>query len=221
MDYPKLILPQAEFKLIVADLTGYFLLRMTRTNDKNELIDQVTGKPNLKHVCSPSDHIIDFSCSLLGIYTPDHIVIEFTEQGKQKYMHSCSPDATVVIPIFETDFITIDGRHFWCVPIEQLHKAEFTYQSGNKPEEIHKVTCLVRHTPMLWNFWHFSLHWETAEGIVTKREDAGAKKIIQKVAHSARVLLSETLSFELPEPNNVIPEHFYKKPEELANQAAN
>jgi hypothetical protein len=209
MNYPEEILPKVGFKLIVADLTGFFLLRVTQTNKVDELIDPNTGKPNLKHVCSPREKIIDFSSILLGRYRPEYITIVFTKEGGEKYFHYCKPDTEVDHPVFETDFIVVEGRGYWCAPIDKLNGREFPYKNLKDPNSDDEIfTCLVCHTPMLWNFWHFSLYWKTPNTMIKDYNDKASKKEIQKVAHAARTLLSEILTFETPHYEEIPIEYF-------------
>jgi hypothetical protein len=211
MDYPAQILPQRNFKLIVADLSGYFLLRITPTDKKDELIDKATNNANVKYLCSPREQLIDFSCSLLGVYLPEHVLIKLTKVGGEKYSHYCNPDDEVEAPIYETHFILNPGRGFLCAPISELHGTEFKYKDPkNHNAEEEKFTCLVCHTPMMWNYWHFSLHWNTPTTMIKDYNDKTSRKEIQKIAHMARTLLSEILIAD-PPAYKEIPKEFFQK----------
>ena len=210
MEYPSVILPHPDFKSITCDISNCFLLRIIFTGDRAKIFDEITGKPHLEYICSPRSHIIDFSTSLLGVFLPEHIFIKLTEQGMEKYNNYCEPDTNVESPIYEEDFELDNDRLFWCFKVSDMHEKEFKFMGGKDGKEEVSITSLIRHTPMLWNFWHFSIHWLTQEGIVTRKGEAGSKKIEQKVAHSAMVFLLENLTMDLPD-YNVLPRECYCK----------
>lgn len=194
MAYPTEILPAPGYKIIDCDLSDHFLIRIVYLKDGQPITDPETGKIRLECICSPKEQIIDFSCSLLGIYEPEHISIDLTEEGKHKYNHYCPPNAEVDAPKLDVDYTNEGNRTMWCVPIRKLHNRLFDYQKG---EDLFNTTCYVVHTPMLWNFWHFSLHWLVGDDIVTKREQVN-RSTAQKIGHSVRVMLSQFLKEGVP-----------------------
>lgn len=195
MAYPIEILPAPGYKLIDCDISAHFLLRIVYLKEDQNATDPETGKILLDCICSPSQRIIDFSCSLLGIYQPVHISIDLTEEGKHKYNYYCVPNAVVDPPQEEVDYTNGGNRTFWCVAINQLHDKTFEYQKG---EELFTTTCQVVHTPMLWNFWHFSLRWLIGDEIVSEIGQQVNKKVAQRIGHSVRVILSQSLTEGLP-----------------------
>jgi len=76
----------------------------------------------------------------------------------------------------------------------------FEYQKG---EESFSPTCQVIHTPMLWNFWHFSLRWIINEEIVSEIGQI-SKKVAQRIGHSVRTTLSQFLKEGLPAQHPII-----------------
>lgn len=104
MNYPLEILPNENYKLIDCDLSDHYLLRITDTSDLNEIIDTETGYVSIKYICSPGEHIVDFSTNLLGIYNAEHIYLDFTAEGKDRYMHYCDPSEKVDPPQKERDY---------------------------------------------------------------------------------------------------------------------
>lgn len=115
------MLPAPGYKIIDCDISGHFLLRIVYLNGHESATDPETGKILLECICSPCQRIIDFSCSLLGIYQAKHISIDLTNEGKAKYNRYCAPNAVVETPEDEVDYTNDGNRTFWCVPIIQLH----------------------------------------------------------------------------------------------------
>lgn len=200
MAYPIDILPRPGYKLIDCDLSEFFLLRIVFPKENETLTDPETGKIKLEYICSPRERIIDLSFNLLGIYKSEYISIQLTDAGKEKYSHYCPPDTQVEIPELDIDYINEDNRSFWCIPINKLHEHTFPYEKG---EETFSTICLVVHTPMLWNFWHFSLHWKINDQIVTSIQKEN-KRTAQKIGHNVRVILSQFLKIGLPDDSPVL-----------------
>lgn len=195
MDYPKKILPNPNYKLIDCDLSAHFVIRYTNTNDIDEIWDSTLNRVKEESICQQRDHIHDLSMSLLGVFTPDNIFIDFTEEGSPKYMAYCNPDAAVETPIYGADFITNPNRHYWWVSISKLHNVKFAYTRSDEPYE---ATCYVRHTPMLWNFWHFSLRWDTDLGSLENLDVKTKSKVAKRIGQAARVLIAHYASIQPP-----------------------
>jgi hypothetical protein len=195
MEYPKEILPNTEYKTIDCNIADKFLLRLTTTNKIEEIIDQETGKISIQQICSPTERIDDLSLSLYGVYNTTHISLEFTQEGKQKYMHYCAPDEPVDLPVFEEDFHNDAQRLCWCAEIRKLDNIPFPFTMGEDP---FTATCQVVHTPMRWNYWHFSLRWRTDAGDLEDMDDKQRKKVFRRIGHSVRTIISHFASLELP-----------------------
>ena len=90
-------------------------------------------------------------------------------------MHYCNPDDRVEIPLFEIEFTNDANRLFWCAKINQLNNVAFPYTRGKEP-----FTCGVEHTPMKWNYWHFSLRWNTRFRSVRKFGTESKERMLQK-----------------------------------------
>ncbi|MEO5995264.1 MAG: hypothetical protein ABIQ00_01130 [Chitinophagaceae bacterium] len=201
-------MPNERYKLIDCDLSDYYLLRITNTNDIDKITDSETGHITLKYICSPGEHIVDFSINLLGIYKPEHIFLEFTSEGKARYMHYCSPTTNVEPPEFDRHYCRNEDKYFWCMAINRIHQVVFDYSYGT---EILQTTCVVTHTPMLWNFWHFSLHWQTNMGLLDKLGPKAQKTTAQKIGHSVRSILSLLAKVGSPENALLLPSDCYSK----------
>jgi hypothetical protein len=193
MNYPLEILPDPTYKLIDCDLADHIIIRFTNTKDVAEILDPVTKTIKTEFVCSQSDHINDLSMSLLGIFKPDHVCVDFTKQGIDKYMHYCPPDVIVDPPVFETEFKINKDRYYWWIPVAKLHKVKFPYTRSGEPYD---TTCYVCHTPMLWNFWHFSLRWHTELGKLEDLDEKLRNKVSRRIGQAVRVLIAQNASIE-------------------------
>jgi hypothetical protein len=187
MNYPVEILPNPAFKIIDCELSDHFLIRFFNCNDVNDITNPETGQIKIQHICSPAEKIDDLSLSLLGIYRPEHITLNFTVAGKEKYMHYCKPDEAVDVPVFDTEFNHSSGRFFWCANIKKLNNRTFDYTRGHDP---FIATCLVKHTPMKWNYWHFSLRWSTDLGLLDNLDERQRKNIAKRIGQAVRVTIS-------------------------------
>jgi hypothetical protein len=184
------------------------LLRIVFAADPAEIMDADTGRIKDKYICSPSEHAIDYSCSLLGIYSGAHICLHFTEQGKHAYMHYCPPDEEVNVPVRDVDFTENEDRNFFCIPISRLDGIPFPFKQSDGTVTI---TCRVTHTPMRWNFWHFSLHWQSGEQIFRSIQSKQDKRIAQKIGHAFRNEMSMLVKLGLPDNYNLIDPARYSK----------
>jgi hypothetical protein len=207
MNYPQEILPNTNFKFIDCSLSDYYLIRTINTNNQELFWDKETNSLVIKYVCSPEERIDDLSMSLLGIYNIGHIYIDLTKEGKIKYGEYCEPDEIVDSPEFEIDFINNTDKHFWCAPINKLDNTPFDYTRGKDP---FKATCIVKHTPTKWNFWHFSLRWITDLGPLEDLEEKLRSKVARRIGHAARVTISHFAIIHVPE-HPIIPANFYCK----------
>ena len=209
MEYPQEILPNQNYKLIDCDLSDHYILRFTDTSNIDEIWDSETNTVNPKKICSPPEHIDDLSTSLLGIYQTAHIFLEFTDEGKDKYMAYCKPDEVVEVPEYQNHYLLNNNRHYWCAPLIQLYNRQFKYERDNLPLT---ATCIVIHTPMRWNFWHFSLRWElhTNEKLEDIENDKTRKKIAKKIGQFVRVAIAHFAIIYQPE-HDILPPNCYCK----------
>jgi hypothetical protein len=196
MEYPIEILPNPAYKIIDCELADHFLIRFFNAADENDILDPVTGQLKIQHICSPTERIDDLSLSLLGIYNPGHIDLEFTDAGKQKFMHYCPPNETVDVPVFETEFLQTPGRFYWCAAINKLSNQQFAYTRGNDP---FTTTCMVMHTPMRWNYWHFSLRWNTDLGDLEALDDRQRRNVAKRIGQAVRVAISRFAVTQVPQ----------------------
>src|SRR6185312_10144286 len=130
-----------------------------------------------------------------GVFTAQHNNLIFTEEGKSKYMQYCQPNEGVQPPVDVIDFSTAINRGCWYIRIDKLNRKSFEYKQNN---DTLLATSRVQHTPMKWNFWHFSLRWDLNSGPIEELEEREQRKIAQKIGHSARVLISHHATMVLP-----------------------
>ncbi|HEY4288113.1 MAG TPA: hypothetical protein VGN00_13500 [Puia sp.] len=195
MNYPIEILPSQHRKWIDCPLGDYFLIRHFELKEGEEAIDPETGNIRVKNICSPKENISDLSMSLLGIFTIRHINLKLTQEGRDKYLHYCQPDEVVLPPSHNIDFSNDANRRFWCISISRLNGKSFNYSRNNSN---FSAVCRVHHTPMRWNFWHFSLRWETDLGPLEEMDERERNKIAQRLGHSARTIISHFARVEVP-----------------------
>lgn len=198
MDYPIELLPNPDYKSIDCNLSDKFLVRFVFSNVQEEIWDNEIGQIKAKHIYSPDERIDDLSMSLWGVFSLNHVYIDFTQEGKSKYMHYCNPNTEVEAPLFKTHFIKNENKHYWSIPINTLDKLPFDYTRSNTP---FVAICKVLHTPMLWNFWHFSLRWDL--GDLGQLEDLDYKeriKIARRIGHSVKAHIAKFAKIDtLPE----------------------
>lgn len=195
MEYPLEILPTPGYKTIDCGLDDYYLLRHTDTNNLEEIWDNETNTIRLEHVYSPSIRVSDLSMNLLGIFKTNYIFLAFTDEGSDKYMHECPSNELVEPPIFQKDYFLNTNRHYWCIQARYLRNERFEYKIG---EETFIATCLIVHTPMRWNFWHFSLRWRLDSGLLEDLAPNKRKSIAKKLEHSVKSRIIQFARMEEP-----------------------
>lgn len=207
MEYPHEILPNPHYKQIDGNLSDYYLIRHTNTAEVSAVYNSETNIVNNEHICSPSERINDLSTSLLGIFQEGHSKIEFSKEGKEIYMSYCNPDSQVEPPVYQEHFQLNTNRHYWCIQVKHLHQKIFTIERANQS---HQATCIVTHTPMLWNYWHFSLRWLLDNKQIDDFDAKEKSKFARLIGHAAKVTIAKEAIVHLPELLE-IPTHIYLK----------
>ncbi|MFD2966564.1 hypothetical protein [Sphingobacterium bambusae] len=201
--YPVEILPCPEFKTIVCDLSDYFLIRTTKSSEG--IIDALTGKIDVQAICSPKEQIEDLSTSLFGIYNHGHVPVELTQMGKREYAVSCNPDQQVdPVPVFDTHFTLQQHKGSWMVAIKDIKGKIADYTMGENRDQFQAI-CNVLHTPMLWNYWHFSVRWylvEQGQFLADVEDPKLAGKYKKRLGHEARSLIAQ---FAVAYASDVVP----------------
>lgn len=178
--FPVKILPNPFYKIIECNLSDYCLIRYT---DGACGFDHQTGFVAEKSICSPKENISDLSTCLLGVFRLEFLKISLTRNGIDNYSAYCAPDEKVSTPVYEADYTIEDNRGYWSVLIKDINNTIVNYTKSNFP---FTATCVVRHTPAKWNYWHFSINWEIEDGFWHNLDDKQRKTLDKRLAHEAR-----------------------------------
>jgi hypothetical protein len=210
MNYPTEILPNPKYKRITCDLLNHYLIRYTSTNIREDIIDNDTKQVKQKHICSPKEQMNDLSTSLLGIYDFSHVQIELTTQGKLKFGSRCEPDENVTAPEYSTEFIINPDRGFWVILINKISGILADYTKNNINTRF-AAKCSIHHTPVKWNYWHFSIHWDLGNGLYWHLlPDKEIKKLAKRLGSETRAIIAKYA--EVDEPNySQLENHKYYK----------
>lgn len=201
MDYPLTLLPQANYKLIQCDLSPFCLVRHSRF-PQDQLVDEL-GKLKDEVIAEGAEKLLpDYSTSLYGIFKLDDIKIKMTNSD---YLAYCIPNFEVKTPVFEDDFVYVNTRSYWSILINDIHNQEIKYEDNSL-----SAICEVKHTPMKWNFWHFSINWflNDINDYWHKTPDYHTKTIRRKLISEARGLLKEFGKPELVTDAVIEKEHY-------------
>jgi|SRR5690606_27610127 len=200
MDYPLTLLPEENRKIIDCDLTGCCLIRHSHLSN-DALLDDLGL---LKNEVIQSKDLPDFSTSLFGIFTLENIKIKVTNGVYQCY---CEPNCNVDTPIFEDDFVCDANRGHWSILVESIHNKKIEYE-----DQDFSAICHIYHTPMKWNFWHFSVRWylNDIEDYWHNNPGYQTKSIRKKLVFEARSLIKKFGKAEVIS-NKIINENCYTK----------
>lgn len=209
MQYPNEILPQSTFKLIsTEDIAEFSLIRHIDDQTESTILDENSGLIKTEFIANPTHHARDLSTSLFGIFTIEHTKIRLTLEGKSEYGHDCAPNAVVNPPIFNKHFDTYQNRTYWIVKVSDIHNQALEYTNVHN-NEVLKAECLIEHTPMKWNFWHFSIRWKFNDGRYWhEMEKKDIEKYSRKIGHETKSIISKFAQLILPE-YQTIPQPIY------------
>jgi len=210
MNYPSEILPKINYKFITCDLFNHYLIRFTSSNKKEDLLDSISNQIKQEHICSPREHMNDLSTSLLGVYDILHVQIELTTQGKQKFGQDWIPNEQVTAPQYLSEFIINSGRGFWVILIKKIQGIPVDYTKSNITTPF-TAKCVVKHTPMKWNYWHFSIRWELDDGMYWHElQDKERAKLAKRLASEARAIIAKFAEIEEPNYSQLEKEEYCK-----------
>ena len=152
MNYPKHLIPNKHFNKILwhKELNNQYLIHYT---DSTDFLDE-DGK--IKSNSIRTDHLRDFSASLLGKFTIEDIRIEIIGTNKGYFIDDWQVGSEVTIPLYIRDFKLNLLRGYFFFYISDIHNAELV--EYDDPTKV-KAKCVVLHTPVNCNFWHFSIRW--------------------------------------------------------------
>lgn len=205
MKYPEHLLPQKEYKCIDGDISEFYLIRFIPSKHKDDYWDEDTDTINVRRICSPRENIYDLSTNLLGIYKKDDIYIELTIEGKEIYNHYCECDEVIQgIPVYEEHFELEKERPFFFMKIGDIIDRQASYE--NPVSRIEYVgNSEVKHTPMKWNFWHFSIRWDIAP------EEGFSKNMQRRLADEARATIAHFCKKEVKSFPIIAQEAYHKE----------
>lgn len=211
MNYPTEILPNENYKLITCDLSNFYLIRHTPSNNPNDLWDNESSQIQQKAICTPSEQIEDLSTSLLGVYDFKHLPIELTTQGVLEFSQYCQPNETIIPPIFNLHYVLNENRGFWVVLIGEIQdqRADFTF---GDIEGKFQAICKVIHTPAKWNFWHFSIRWFLPDKNLFLNEmddDKIKRRYKRRLSGEARALIARFADISEPDDYSIQPDCYF------------
>ncbi|GEM_PF-3105673 len=198
MDYPLQILPSPEKKHIDCEIKKCVLCRNTDESNISEIWDKDLQQITAIHLADPTTHIYDLSTNLLDVFELKHSNIALTEKGKSTYNYLCNPDDEIVPPpTYLTDFELNDDHGLIYAVIEDVIDLKAEYVNVNDPITTYYGVSYVAHTPMKWNYWHFSIDWKITKKIegsedfeIVSREEI-SKNMRRKLGANARAELSK------------------------------
>jgi len=204
VSFPTILLPQPNYKYIDCSLGEFFLVRYfdlaehTPIHDEN---DDITSD----YICSPRGNIQDLSTSLLSHFIYDDTKIKLTAEGNAMFGEYCLPSYKGERLYSPEHFDIKEDRKFWVIPAGLFDGIKVTITLGTTDVE---AVSYIQHTPMKWNFWHFSLRWivETRGDLLiwTDVDDREAKKIRDKIGSKARSKLAALARYNFHGPQFIL-----------------
>lgn len=209
MNYPINILPNYAYRLIDCDISHLTLIRYFKVIDNDDYIEKDTGKIKQIYIANPTQQISDCSTNLLSVFQIEDIYISLTTIGNSVYNQYCNPDEEVETPLFEHHFILDKHRKYFYINISNINNQLIPYELEN---ETFYCKCFIVHTPMKWNFWHFSIRWKTHDDKWLHDFDNNKfkKGWVKRLSNLAKSFIANFAKIEIPE-FCIIDENNYKK----------
>ena len=160
MEYPLELLPKSKYCVITSGFNNCQLIRFTSTNNRDLLIDPRTNQLKAEHVCTiESMQLVDLSSNLLGIFTVEHIQLAWIPDSGALFQQHWSEGVEFTDkPQLDVHFNLRPERGFFILPVSSL-LSNPPIEFENSDNQTMIAECLVKHTPILGNFWHFSIQW--------------------------------------------------------------
>lgn len=195
MQYPVHILPQPNFRRItnIHLLHNYHLIHFTETKDNLGVDNKVREDCIVRH----TDHLRDFSNSLLGTFEIEDIYLELSKGEFKNYFNADWIEGTTLerTPRFNEDFVVNKGRGFFFLSISECNDYEVNYSDGSNVNPV----CKVLHTPTNSNFWHVSIRWfNNGQDISELEERQRRKPEIKRILTAAKAFIQEKGKFDIP-----------------------
>ncbi|MEP7268219.1 MAG: hypothetical protein ABI844_11385 [Saprospiraceae bacterium] len=203
------LLPDKNRKIINCKLNSWKLIRYVKLKEGIPLVNPETKNIQLQYIADPTKHISDYSTNILGLFKINDLKISLTNDGKSIYNHYCEPDEFVSRPKYLKHFESRKEIVYFTIQISKINNYKFDFHLGS---EIITAFCHVVHTPMKWNFWHFSLRWskdnEYLHELPEKELGKGWGRQLSSAARASLVHFAET---EIGDTKSLIPEKYYLK----------
>ncbi len=195
MQYPARILPQPSFRRIndIQQLHNHHLIHFTETKDNKGADNKI--REDL--IVRQTDHLRDFSNSLLGTFELEDIYLELTKGEFRNYFNGDWLEGSDLerVPRFNKDFALNTNRGYFFLSISECHNYEVRYSDGSNVNPI----CKVLHTPTNSNFWHVSLRWFNNEVDISQLEERQRRRPeIKRILTAAKAFIQEKGKFNIP-----------------------
>lgn len=199
-EYPLHILPSEDKKIINSNVDDCVIFRHFQEIPNFPVIDPNTNYINQRYLIHPSSNIIDLSTNLFGLFTHKEGEIKIIGDNLKYFNQYCKPNIKAKIPVHKKDYIH-EERQFWHVLIGDIQKIIVDYPSPNKNSTAFTAKCCVLHTPMKWNYWHYSVRWrifqEEQEFYLDQIDEKKQRRYIKKIASETRSVLIKNISLKL------------------------
>ena len=148
MQYPVEILPKNGLT-IISDFDNRYLIRHT----PNKEIWDIDGQIKETMICSPKTNMMDLSTSLVGVFGDPHYKLNIVNPF---FIEACPPDFNASVPVYKNDFLFTDERGYFIIDIFSLNGIKVSIE---KDTDIINAVCMIQHSPVKWNYYHFSINW--------------------------------------------------------------
>ncbi len=155
MEYPDRLLPKPHYKFISWNdsLCNNYLIHYTEDKD---IINPETGKLYIQHVVKQTDHLKNYSNSLLGIYIVDDIYWAIQDcPDKQYLIADWEINSKVRTPRIPEEYQRDESRGCFFLRIGDCNAETVEFEDSTYANPV----CHIVHTPTNANFWHVSVKW--------------------------------------------------------------
>tara|TARA_R110002096_G_scaffold83518_2_gene193597 strand:+ start:4783 stop:5445 length:663 start_codon:yes stop_codon:yes gene_type:complete len=212
--YPEEILPSSDKKNILCDISNCLLFRHYIHNPLFIEFDEGDGYINQRYIADPTSRLSDLSTSLFGVFDLNAGKIGIVGEKKDYFNQYCKANEQVDFPQYKKDFVLNNNRSFWFVKVGNLHNDKTKYSSLNKNSKSFEASCRIVHSPMRWNYWHFSIRWYIQEDDgnsfwLDKLSNNKQAKYIKKISSLSRSILAKNIQREKHNKFDIIDEQDY------------
>ncbi|MGI4805922.1 MAG: hypothetical protein ACRYFL_14240 [Janthinobacterium lividum] len=191
--YPLILLPKEHYKKIECDVSDFYLIRHFDIDPDVQVINEL-GHLSDEYICKSPEHIKDLSTSLFGHFLPSHTKIKLTKKGASEY-EECCPNFQGVPLKFNDDYVNDELRRYWLISLSVLKSMNIDIIHDGKKIQ---ANSYIVHTPMKWNFWHYSIRWLVdGQELLTnvKYTNSGQRAISQRIGAKARSIIAQNAFF--------------------------